>query len=79
MPATIGVEFHSKKIYCEEEDVTIKAMIWDTSGSERYRAVTVGHYREAVGAVLVFDITELQSFNNLDFWLEDLRNAAAKE
>ena len=47
--------------------------------SNRYRAVTVGHYRDAVGAVLVFDITELQSFNNLDFWLEDLRKSTTKD
>lgn len=50
-------------------------MIWDTSGSERYRAITVGHYREAVGAILVCDVTDLSSFNNLDYWLEELRTA----
>lgn len=44
----------------------------------RYRAVTVGHYRDAIGAVLVWDVTDLQSFNNLDYWLEELRSAVAK-
>jgi small GTP-binding protein len=61
------------KLYIEEEDITVKAMIWDTSGSERYRAITVGHYRDALGAILVFDVTDLSSFHNLDYWLEELR------
>lgn len=74
-----GVEFQSKKIYIEEDDVTIKAMIWDTSGSERYRAITVGHYREAVGAILVCDVTDLTSFNHLDYWLEELRTAVSED
>ena len=45
----------------------------------RYRAVTVGHYRDALGAVLVCDVTDLQSFNNLDYWLEELRNSVDKD
>lgn len=61
------------KLYIEEEDITVKAMIWDTSGSERYRAITVGHYRDALGAILVFDVTDQSSFHNLDYWLEELR------
>lgn len=52
----------------------ISAQIWDTAGSERYRCITTGHYRQAVGALLVFDITERESFNNLDYWLAQLRD-----
>ncbi len=52
----------------------IKAQIWDTSGSERYRSITTGHYRQAVGAVLVFDITDRISFDQVDFWLQQLRD-----
>ncbi|CAI2378461.1 unnamed protein product [Moneuplotes crassus] len=79
MPATIGVEFHWKRVYLKDEDLNIKALIWDTSGSERYRAVTVGHYRDSMGAVLVFDITDLKSFESLDFWLKDLQKSVHKE
>ena len=70
----LGVDFQAKNLYIEEEDITIKAMVWDTSGSERYRAITVGHYRDALGAILVFDVTDQASFNNLDYWLDELRN-----
>ena len=42
--------------------------IWDTAGMERYRAVNVVFYREAVGAILVFDLTSYQSFKDLEGW-----------
>lgn len=59
---TIGVEFLTKKIVLKSGTV-VKAQIWDTSGSERYRSITTGHYRSAVGALLVFDITDRESFD----------------
>ena len=48
------------------EGKTLKAQIWDTAGQERYRAITSAYYRGAVGALLVYDITKGESFNNLD-------------
>ena len=73
MASTIGVEFLTKRIVLPNKEV-IKAQIWDTAGSERYRCITTGHYRQAVGALLVFDITERETFNNLDYWLQQLRD-----
>lgn len=46
------------------------------AGSEKYRAITTGHYRNAVGAVLVYDITKEESFYNLNYWLDNLREYA---
>ena len=60
-----------------KNSIKAKLMIWDTSGSERYKSVTVGHYRDASGAILVCDVTSLESFNNLDIWLEEIRNHAS--
>ena len=73
MASTIGVEFLTKRIILPDSTV-IKAQIWDTAGSERYRCITTGHYRQAVGALLVFDVTERDSFTNLDYWLQQLRD-----
>ena len=75
---TIGSEFLTKKIVLSNhpDQPVVKAQIWDTSGSERYRSITTGHYRAAVGALLVMDITEEQSFSNLDYWLQQLRDNA---
>ncbi len=46
------------------------------AGTEKYRAITTGHYRNAVGAILVYDITSEESFLNLPYWLENLRDSA---
>ena len=51
----------------------VKLQIWDTAGSEQYRAITTGYYRGALGVILVFDITNLTSFLNLQYWLEEVR------
>ncbi len=65
----------TKKITLDSGAV-LKAQIWDTSGSERYRSITTGHYRSAVGALLVFDLTDRDSFDQLSYWLNCLREHA---
>ena len=69
------MEFLTKKITLDSGAV-LKAQIWDTSGSERYRSITTGHYRSAVGALLVFDLTDRDSFDQLSYWLNCLREHA---
>jgi Ras-related protein Rab-11A len=58
------------------EGKTIKAQIWDTAGQERYRAITSAYYRGAVGALLIYDITKKQTFENIQRWLRELRDHA---
>ena len=67
------MEFISKIVEINEGDTKIRLQMWDTAGSERYRAMTTNHYRSAVGALLVYDISNEESFNNLGYWLEELR------
>ncbi|KAF8397394.1 hypothetical protein HHK36_016307 [Tetracentron sinense] len=55
---------------------TVKAQIWDTAGQERYRAITSAYYRGAVGALMVYDITKRQTFDNVQRWLRELRDHA---
>ncbi|XP_058093482.1 ras-related protein RGP1-like [Magnolia sinica] len=69
--ATVGVEFQTKSIFIEEK--LIKAQIWDTAGQERYRAITSTYYRGALGALIVYDITNFPSFQQVPRWLNDLR------
>ncbi|XP_047325274.1 ras-related protein RABA2b-like isoform X1 [Impatiens glandulifera] len=70
--STIGVEFATRTL--EVEGKTVKAQIWDTAGQERYRAITSAYYRGAVGALLVYDITKRQTFENVERWLRELRD-----
>merc|ERR1712224_454009 len=72
--STIGVEFATKSI--ETEGKRIKAQIWDTAGQERYRAITSAYYRGAVGALLVYDISKHETFENTQNWLKELRQHA---
>lgn len=55
---------------------TIKAQIWDTAGQERYRAITSAYYRGAVGALLVYDVTKSESYEDVEKWLKELRDHA---
>jgi small GTP-binding protein len=61
---TIGVEFKSYSLSSEEENV--KLQIWDTAGQERFRSVSKAYFRNALGAVLVFDLTQKNSFDELN-------------
>lgn len=72
--STIGVEFATRTL--EIENKKIKAQIWDTAGQERYRAITSAYYRGAVGALLVYDISRPQTYENVQRWLTELRNYA---
>ncbi|KAK6036519.1 Ras family protein, partial [Cooperia oncophora] len=51
----------------------IKAQVWDTAGQERYRAITSAYYRGAVGALLVYDISKMQTLESCERWLRELR------
>ena len=69
--STIGVEFATRQI--EHDGKRIEAQVWDTAGQERYRAITAAYYRGAIGALLVYDITKRESFENCERWLRELR------
>jgi small GTP-binding protein len=69
-PHTVGVEFETTSIVVENQKVSLH--VWDTAGSERYRAMAKSYYRNAVGVILVFDITDRQSFDDLPLWLADI-------
>ena len=51
----------------------IEAQVWDTAGTERNRAITAAYYRGAIGALLVYDITRRETFENCEKWLRELR------
>ena len=73
--ATIGVEFASKNLKLRNGSM-IKAQIWDTAGQERYLAITSAHYRRAVGALIVYDVSKKQSFDHCEKWINDVKGVA---
>ena len=62
--STVGVEFSTRQI--EHDGKTLEAQVWDTAGQERYRAITAAYYRGALGALLVYDVTRRESFQNCE-------------
>ncbi|KAL5020377.1 hypothetical protein ScPMuIL_003269 [Solemya velum] len=72
--STIGVEFATRDIVIKGK--MVRAQIWDTAGQERYRAITSVYYRGAVGALVLYDIAKPMSFQNLEKWLNELREHA---
>jgi small GTP-binding protein len=72
--STVGVEF--KPFIIPVENQTVKLQIWDTAGQERFKSVSKAYFRNAVGAVLVYDITSERSFEDLANWLHDLQQLA---
>jgi len=68
---TVGVEFFTKNININKTN--IRAHIWDTAGQEKFKAITKSYYKGAKGALVVYDITRKESFDNVDKWISDLK------
>ncbi|XP_044516061.1 ras-related protein Rab-8B [Gracilinanus agilis] len=57
----------------------IKLQIWDTAGQERFRTITTAYYRGAMGIMLVYDITNEKSFDNIKNWIRNIEEHASSD
>uniref|UniRef100_A0A096MVR2 Ras-related protein Rab-6B n=1 Tax=Papio anubis TaxID=9555 RepID=A0A096MVR2_PAPAN len=69
--ATIGIDFLSKTMYLE--DRTVRLQLWDTAGQERFRSLIPSYIRDSTVAVVVYDITNVNSFQQTTKWIDDVR------
>ena len=73
---TIGVDFKVKTL--EIDNKQIKMQIWDTAGQERFRNVISSYFRGSHGILLIYDITNRDSFKNLENWLIEIEKNASQ-
>lgn len=72
--STVGVEIGNKIL--DFQGMKLKLVLWDTAGQERYKAITNSFYNQSKGAIVVFDLTCLSSFNSVKRWCEEYSNIA---
>ncbi|GLJ40779.1 hypothetical protein SUGI_0843320 [Cryptomeria japonica] len=73
---TIGIDFKIRTV--ELDGKRIKLQIWDTAGQERFRTITTAYYRGAMGIILVYDVTDESSFNNIRNWIRNIEQHASE-
>ena len=73
---TLGIDFFSQNLFYE--DKTIRLILWDTAGEERFRSLIPSYLKNADCIIIVFDITNKDSFNSLNKWLTDSKNNASE-
>ena len=72
-----GIDFKIRTI--ELDGKKIKLQIWDTAGQERFRTITTAYYRGAMGIMLVYDITNEKSFENIKNWIRNIEEHASAD
>ena len=70
--ATIGLDYRLKTMKLKNGK-DIKLQIWDTAGQDRFRAITKNYYKGSHGIILIYDVTNLQTFENVKTWVNQIR------
>ena len=73
---TLGFQMNKKEFQIEQDKITVQ--IWDTAGQEKYASLTSSYYKSAKGALVVYDITDKESFNKVEKLVDDLKNGGDK-
>ena len=71
---TVGLDYRVKDMELKNGK-TVKLQIWDTAGQDRFKAITKNYYKSANGILLIYDITDRKSFENLGEWIKSIKNS----
>ena len=70
--STIGIDFQIKNLTINSKKIRLQ--IWDTAGQERFRNIAKNYYQSSDGFIIVYDITNSESFQTLDYWIEEIKS-----
>jgi small GTP-binding protein len=70
---TIGMDYKSKIVVLPKTKQNVNLQFWDTAGQERYKSLTQGYFRNAEGIMIVYDVSNLVSFENLKYWIQSIK------
>ncbi len=74
--STVGIDFETK--YLRLNGKIINLQIWDTAGQERYKVLAKNYYKNSDGFIIVYDITDKKSFNNVANWITQIKDSASE-
>ena len=70
--STIGLDYKLKNVQLEDGKI-VKIQIWDTAGQDRFRSITKNYYKGAHGIILIYDVTDKKTYENVKAWIEQIR------
>ena len=76
--ATIGLDYRLKTLILEEQKI-VKVQLWDTAGQDKFRAITRNYYKGASGIILIFDVTNIKSYENIKKWINEIKEEISEK
>ena len=76
--STIGLDYRLKTMTLKSGK-TVKLQIWDTAGQDRFRAITKNYYKGANGIILIYDVTNKQTYDNVSNWISQIQEEVSKD
>ena len=70
--ATIGLDYRLKTMILDDHRI-VKVQLWDTAGQDKFRAITRNYYKGARGIILIYDITNIKSYENIKKWINEIK------
>ena len=70
--ATIGLDYRLKTMILDDHRI-VKVQLWDTAGQDKFRAITRNYYKGARGIILIYDITNIKSYDNIKKWINEIK------
>ena len=68
---TVGLDFYTKHEIINNMNVLVR--LWDTAGQERFKSLTPNYFKNAEGVILTYDLTKMESFENLKYWINSIK------